>query len=98
MRALLFTALVAVSSSASVVAQEIVEFEDHFVSRLTRAEVIQEIGRARSPGEMVTVGEITVFADVATKAPRDVVAVRAEGGEAARSVAVGTVYSAEYGN
>ncbi|MCM5568894.1 DUF4148 domain-containing protein [Burkholderiaceae bacterium FT117] len=98
MRALLFTALVAVSSTASVVAQEIVEFEDHFVSRLTRAEVIQDLGRARSHGEMVTAGEISAFADDEARAPRDVAAVRAEAGEAARSVAAGTVYSAENRN
>lgn len=47
MRALLFTALVAVSSSAPM-AQEIVEANDFFVPRLTRAEVIQELERAMS--------------------------------------------------
>lgn len=58
MKALLFAVLVAASSFVAV-AQEIVEFDDHFVSRLTRAEVINEIERARERGEMVTQGEIT---------------------------------------
>ena len=97
MKALLFTALVAASSSA-VVAQEIVEFDDHFVSRLTRAEVIEESELARARGEMVTQGEITLFADGQAGAMRTTAAVRSEGRDAASSYAAGSIYNGEYRN
>lgn len=97
MRALLFTALVAVSSSAPM-AQEIVEANDFFVSRLTRAEVVQELERARLRDEMVTQGEVTVFATGRDDRGRNVLEVRAEGREAARTYAAGTVYDGSYKN
>lgn len=97
MRALLFTALVAVSSSAPM-AQEIVEANDFFAPRLTRAEVIQELERARLRDEMVTQGEVTVFATGREGWERSAVEVRAEGREAARTYAAGTVYDDNYRN
>lgn len=86
MKALLFAVLVAASSSAAV-AQETVEFDDHFVSRFTRAEVIKEVERAGARGEMVTQGEITVFADGQGGTMRAAAEVRSEGHDAARTCA-----------
>jgi hypothetical protein len=97
MKALLFTALVAASSSATV-AQEIVEFGDHFDSRLTRAKVIKETELARERGEMVTQGEITLFADGQAGATRTAAEVRSEGRVAARSYSADSIYNGEYRN
>ena len=97
MRALLFTALVAVSSSAPM-AQEIVESNDYFVSRLTRAEVMAETSRAAAAGEMQTQGEITMVAASSSDAGRSRSDVRTEGRLAAQTHATGTVYDVSYEN
>lgn len=97
MRALIFTALVAMSSSAPM-AQELIEFNDQSVSRLTRAEVTAEATRAAGAGETLTQGEITLFSDPAFASGRSRSDVSADGRQASQTHARGTVYDASYEN
>jgi hypothetical protein len=65
MKTIIVSALFA-AFSLPVAAGEIVEFDDHFVSMRSRAEVQAEVAKAAAAGELDTAGEITSYPNMAS--------------------------------
>jgi len=89
-KALIASALLA-GFAATGVAQEIIPFDDHFVSTKTRAEVLAEVSQAARSGELYRQqGELTYAPSFETSGP---VHSRAEvRAEVARAAASGDLY------
>jgi hypothetical protein len=68
MKTILFSALL-VATSLPLAAQEIVPYEDYFVSSRSRAEVMNETARAAAAGELTTQGEIVTYVQRSSSTP-----------------------------
>lgn len=97
MRTIIISALFAIAASGAS-AQEIIEFDDAFVSQKSRAEVMAEVSRAQARGMMQQQGEITWTPPITESPDRSRAVVRDEARHAASMDARGTVFDPRYHN
>lgn len=97
MRTIIISALFAIAASGAS-AQEIIEFDDAFVSQKSRAEVMAEVSRAQARGMMQQQGEITWTPPITESPDRSRAVVRDEARHAASMNERGTLYDPRYHN
>ena len=97
MKTLIVGAAVALAASAAF-AQEIIPYQDSFVSSMTRADVRAEAASTLGAGTQGTQGEITWVPAVSRNTSANGSELRAEGRQAERTEMSNTVFDMSYHN